>query len=205
MKKRISIFAFFSGIGILDLAFEKNGYNIVFVNEYDSDFIKAYKCKHCHRCQILVDNKYVDARQEDIFLDAIDHNYEYTENGDGTHTAECSRCHNKFTENCEYGAYTDNNDGTHSADCFKCGYHLTESHHYEDSVCAECGCEEHAVTYIPGDVNRDGSVNNKDVVSLFKYVSSGETAENESVYDFNGDGVVNNKDVVALFKYVSAV
>lgn len=43
MKKRISIFAFFSGIGILDLAFEKNGYNIVFVNEYDSDFIKAYK------------------------------------------------------------------------------------------------------------------------------------------------------------------
>lgn len=43
MKKRISIFAFFSGIGILDLAFERNGYNIVFVNEYDSDFLEAYK------------------------------------------------------------------------------------------------------------------------------------------------------------------
>ena len=43
MKKRISIFAFFSGIGILDLAFERNGYSIVFVNEYDSDFVQAYK------------------------------------------------------------------------------------------------------------------------------------------------------------------
>lgn len=43
MKKKISIFAFFSGIGILDLAFEKNGYNIVFVNEYDTNFLLAYQ------------------------------------------------------------------------------------------------------------------------------------------------------------------
>ena len=42
MKKRISVFAFFSGIGILDLAFERNGYNIVFVNEFDSNFMEAY-------------------------------------------------------------------------------------------------------------------------------------------------------------------
>lgn len=43
MKKRISVFAFFSGIGILDLAFERNGYNIVFVNEFDSSFMEAYR------------------------------------------------------------------------------------------------------------------------------------------------------------------
>ena len=43
MEKRISIFAFFSGIGMLDLSFEKNGYNIVFVNEYDVSFLEAYK------------------------------------------------------------------------------------------------------------------------------------------------------------------
>lgn len=42
MKNRISIFSFFSGVGILDLAFEKNGYNIAFVNEYDSLFLDAY-------------------------------------------------------------------------------------------------------------------------------------------------------------------
>lgn len=43
MKKRISVFAFFSGIGILDLAFEKNGFNVAFVNEYDANFMEAYK------------------------------------------------------------------------------------------------------------------------------------------------------------------
>lgn len=43
MQKKISVFSFFSGIGILDLAFEKNGYNIVFVNEYDELFLNSYR------------------------------------------------------------------------------------------------------------------------------------------------------------------
>jgi len=43
MQKNVSLFSFFSGIGILDLAFEKNGYNIVFVNEYDFSFMRAYQ------------------------------------------------------------------------------------------------------------------------------------------------------------------
>lgn len=43
MRKKISIFSFFSGIGILDLAFERTGYNIVFVNEYDELFMAAYQ------------------------------------------------------------------------------------------------------------------------------------------------------------------
>lgn len=43
MRKKISIFSFFSGIGVLDLAFEKNGYNIVFVNEYDNLFMESYQ------------------------------------------------------------------------------------------------------------------------------------------------------------------
>lgn len=50
MRKRISIFSFFSGIGILDLAFEKNGYNIVFVNEYDADFMQAYQYARQQMC-----------------------------------------------------------------------------------------------------------------------------------------------------------
>ncbi len=57
--------------------------------------------------------------------------------------------------------------------------------------------------FVPGDVNGDGSVNNKDVVALFKYVSGSEVAVNVIALDINGDGSVNNKDVVALFKYVS--
>ncbi len=55
-----------------------------------------------------------------------------------------------------------------------------------------------------GDVNGDGEVNNKDVVTMFRYVSGSEKLDDESAYDFNGDGSVDNKDVVALFRFVSS-
>ncbi len=64
----------------------------------------------------------------------------------------------------------------------------------------ETGPEE----FEPGDINKDGEINNKDVVALFRYVSSGNQAEDESLYDYNGDTEVNNKDVVALFRSVSS-
>ena len=56
-----------------------------------------------------------------------------------------------------------------------------------------------------GDANGDGLINNKDVVSLFKTVSSGAVLDESqiSVLDFTGDGLVNNKDIVALFKHIS--
>ncbi len=57
---------------------------------------------------------------------------------------------------------------------------------------------------IYGDVNGDGTANNKDVVALFKYVNGSTAQVNEEALDCNGDGQVNNKDVVVLFKYVSA-
>ncbi|MBO4422384.1 MAG: leucine-rich repeat protein [Clostridia bacterium] len=62
-----------------------------------------------------------------------------------------------------------------------------------------------AVTALLGDVTGDGKINNKDVVALFRYVSSDETGGDPAVYDFNGDGKINNKDVVALFRYVSSL
>ena len=37
------IFSFFSGSGFLDLGFEKNEYEVVFVNEYHMPFLNAYK------------------------------------------------------------------------------------------------------------------------------------------------------------------
>lgn len=163
----------------------------------------AYRqCKHCNRYEILVNNKYVDAKPEDIFLDAIDHNYEYTENGDGTHTAECSRCHNKFTEDCEYGSYTDNHDGTHSAYCAKCNYRLIESHHYENGVCKECGCNEPAPTYIPGDMDGDGEVTAADAEYLLYYTIFGEEDYpiNQPA-DFTNDGSIDAADAEYLLYY----
>lgn len=55
-----------------------------------------------------------------------------------------------------------------------------------------------------GDINGDGKLNNKDVASLFRYLSSGKDDGDISVYDYNEDGKINNKDVVALFRYVSS-
>ncbi len=56
---------------------------------------------------------------------------------------------------------------------------------------------------IKGDINGDGKTDNKDVVVLFRYVSGGKKAEDESAYDFNEDGNVDNKDVIALFRELS--
>lgn len=39
----VEVFSFFSGLGFLDLGFENAGFNIVFVNEYNEQFLKAYQ------------------------------------------------------------------------------------------------------------------------------------------------------------------
>lgn len=39
----LRIFSFFSGAGFLDLGFEKENYEVVFVNEYSVEFLTAYK------------------------------------------------------------------------------------------------------------------------------------------------------------------
>lgn len=40
---QLNVFSFFSGAGFLDLGFEKENYNIVFVNEFNPSFLKVYK------------------------------------------------------------------------------------------------------------------------------------------------------------------
>ena len=57
-------------------------------------------------------------------------------------------------------------------------------------------------TVLYGDANGDKTLNNKDVVLLFRIVS-GSDVRYEKKLDFNRDKTVNNKDVVALFRYVS--
>ncbi len=55
-----------------------------------------------------------------------------------------------------------------------------------------------------GDVNDDGSIDNKDLTLLFKIVS-GQTAMEQSIKnaDVNGDGSLTNKDSVALFQFIN--
>ena len=56
----------------------------------------------------------------------------------------------------------------------------------------------------PGDANGDGTIDNKDVVTLFRYLSGAETGAVADNCDYNGDGRKNNKDVTLLFRDVSS-
>ena len=58
-------------------------------------------------------------------------------------------------------------------------------------------------TGIPGDVNADGTVNNKDAVALLRFLKSEKTAVDSDALDVNGDGAINTDDVTLLFRYVS--
>ena len=52
----------------------------------------------------------------------------------------CSEKEDKPITKCEhtYSNYTDNKDGKHSATCTKCQQKLTEEHTYENGVCSKC-------------------------------------------------------------------
>lgn len=63
--------------------------------------------------------------------------------------------------------------------------------------------EPSGTAYPAGDINGDGSVNNKDVTRLFQYLSDWEVDVVEGNLDTNGDGSVNNKDLTRLFQYLS--
>ena len=57
--------------------------------------------------------------------------------------------------------------------------------------------------YMPGDINGDDKVNNKDTLRLMKHLSDWDVEVIDSVLDVNGDGEVNNKDLTRLSQYLS--
>ena len=56
---------------------------------------------------------------------------------------------------------------------------------------------------IPGDINGDEKVNNKDVSRLMQYLALWDVEVNEAVLDVNGDDKINNKDVSRLMQYLA--
>lgn len=59
------------------------------------------------------------------------------------------------------------------------------------------------IEHIKGDINNDGSVNNKDLTRLFQYLSDWDVEVNVAALDVNGDSSINNKDLSRLFQYLS--
>ena len=56
---------------------------------------------------------------------------------------------------------------------------------------------------IPGDINRDGVVNARDLIRLRKYFTGWDVDVDILACDCNGDGNVNSKDLIRLRKYFS--
>ena len=79
---------------------------------------------------------------------------------------------------------------------------MSHPHNWQEGICTECG-EADPDYHIPGDINGDGDVNNKDLTRLFKHLSGYEVEVVEAALDVNGDGSVNNKDLTRLFRYLS--
>ncbi|MBO5042589.1 MAG: Ig-like domain-containing protein [Clostridia bacterium] len=59
------------------------------------------------------------------------------------------------------------------------------------------------IDYIPGDINGDGVVNNKDVTRLMQYFAGWSVTVNTPALDVNNDGSYNNKDVTRLMQYLA--
>jgi hypothetical protein len=75
----------------------------------------------------------------------------------------------------------------------------TESNIYFEVVNGNINITKHT----PGDINGDGSINNKDVTRLLKYLTGWNVELEEDALDVNGDGSINNKDVTRLLKYLT--
>ncbi len=57
--------------------------------------------------------------------------------------------------------------------------------------------------YLPGDVNRDGTVNNKDLSALLRYLNNWNINIHNNAADVNGDGEINNLDFCLLQRYLN--
>ena len=74
----------------------------------------------------------------------------------------------------------------------------------EDNIdCSVVNGIINVVAAVPGDINGDTKVNNKDVTRLLQYLAQWDVFVNAPTLDTNGDGKVNNKDVTRLMQYLA--
>ena len=120
----------------------------------------------------------------------------------GTETIRCVHSYNAVVtpSTCTEQGYT-----TYTCECgdsYVDDYVDATGHSYENGSCTDCGAAD-PDHHLPGDINGDGEVNNKDLTRLFKYLTGYDVEVQEAALDVNGDGSVNNKDQTRLFRYLS--
>ena len=168
------------------------------------------------------------------FTNSCDHNYvESAGQGascgeDGSVTYRCTICGAEYTEVIPATGAHEYDDGVVAYEptcgaygemhytCVVCGdTHVeaiepTGEHVYEDDYdeeCDECGNlrevpEEPAC--VPGDLDGNGNVNNRDLGLMQRYLNEWEDTVVEEALDVNGDGKVNNRDLGALQRILNA-
>ena len=57
--------------------------------------------------------------------------------------------------------------------------------------------------YLPGDINGDGIVSNRDAARLMQYLAGWDVEFIEDALDVTGDGVVNNRDAARILQYLA--
>ena len=130
--------------------------------------------------------------------------------------AQCDLC-GQITRETEhsFGAWVKADEDSHSKTCAVCGEKETEAHKWsvkeiikmpteEENgrityVCSTCGTEKTVeVVYMPGDLEVDGFVDNKDVEYLLWHTLYPEDYPLPANGDFDGSNFVDNKDVEYL-------
>lgn len=134
-----------------------------------------------------------------------EHTYEI-KNNETHHWEECSKCKEKKAEEAHtYGKYVDNGDGTHTATCTKCGYEKTEKHNYnENGECGDCGAKEPKQEDNSNNENTDkpnsGNNSNTDTSIVDKEIPKAGTQNNMliAIAAFGGIAVVS---MIKMKKY----
>lgn len=75
----------------------------------------------------------------------------------------------------------------------------------ETETDGETTAEVEEKTVLRGDINGDGMVDNKDVVTLFHILSSADAERDPGICDVNRDGETDNKDLTYLFRMISSI
>lgn len=126
---------------------------------------------------------------------------------------DCNNCGATRTVSHSYGAYSKVDNTYHKRTCSICGTTETTTHRWDAGVviqppvgdtpgirkhtCKDCGATKE-VSQGTGDLNGDGSVDNKDVEYLLWHTLFPGSYPITGFVDFDNNGVVNNKDVEYL-------
>ena len=125
----------------------------------------------------------------------------------------------------EYGEWIADGDASHKKECL-CGDVISEEHAFDEGVvtleptidaegektytCSVCGHEKVEVLdklvpeFTLGDVNDDGEIDVRDVISLRRFIAGGyNIIVNEKAVDINKDSGVDVRDVITLRRFIA--